>query len=142
MRYALIETATGQHFGPFCAPNEVEALKNRPDLTNPAVIELAPEIPDDLSGLWGRESDGEWALVPRDQVTDPGALDAIAALEAEQAKRQTLLDLSVTDLSMVRAIEDLVSALIDKGVIAETDLPQAVRDKIQARADLRAALNA
>jgi hypothetical protein len=53
-----------------------------------------------------------------------------------EAKQQ----LAETDLDMVRIIEDLIKLLIAKGVIAETDLPQAARNKIQQRNNLRALL--
>jgi hypothetical protein len=64
------------------------------------------------------------------------AADPAAAIAADQAKR----DLAATDADMARVGEDLLSALVSKGVIAETDLPQAARDKIAERRTLRSKL--
>lgn len=45
--------------------------------------------------------------------------------------------LQQTDLSMVRVVEDLVTVLIDKNVLAFTDLPEAAVTKILLRRRLR-----
>jgi len=42
-----------------------------------------------------------------------------------------------SDLAMVRVIEDLVDALIDKGVIMFTDLPEMAQVKLRKRFGLR-----
>lgn len=52
---------------------------------------------------------------------------------------QTLL--TASDMAMIRVIEDLVSTLIDKGVILFTDLPEAARDKLLQRKKIRHHLN-
>lgn len=46
--------------------------------------------------------------------------------------------LAATDKDMARVVEDLWAALKAKGVLADADLPAAARDKIAARAQLRA----
>lgn len=46
-------------------------------------------------------------------------------------------DLAATDKEFVRALEDLIYVLIDKGVIGLSDLPGAVQRKLQAREMLR-----
>ncbi len=42
-----------------------------------------------------------------------------------------------SDLALVRVIEDLVDALIEKGVIMFTDLPDAAQEKLRKRFGLR-----
>jgi hypothetical protein len=51
------------------------------------------------------------------------------------------LDLMRSDLAMARVIEDLFQALQTKGVLSETDLPEAAREKIATRDDLRRVLS-
>lgn len=85
---------------------------------------------------------------------DPNNLDFAAYLEWE-AKGNTPLpyvqtpvdlkaaaraELATTDAGMARIAEDLIGALIAKGVIAEDDLPQPARDKLARRSELRAEL--
>lgn len=45
--------------------------------------------------------------------------------------------LVASDLSFVRVLEDLISALLDKNVIMLTDLPEAAQKKILQRKDIR-----
>ncbi|PLY13128.1 MAG: hypothetical protein C0631_14685 [Sedimenticola sp.] len=45
--------------------------------------------------------------------------------------------LSHTDAEMIRIVEDLVELLIEKNLIMLTDLPDAARDKILARKQIR-----
>lgn len=47
------------------------------------------------------------------------------------------LDLSESDIGMVRVLEDLINLLIDKGVIRITDLPEAAQQKLLERGALR-----
>ena len=49
--------------------------------------------------------------------------------------------LSRMDLEMVRITEDLITLLIDKGIIMFTDLPQAAQMKLMSRKKLRQHLN-
>jgi hypothetical protein len=49
-------------------------------------------------------------------------------------------ELSVSDLELVRVIEDLVGLLIDKQVIMLTELPPAAQRKFARRRDLRGKL--
>lgn len=51
-----------------------------------------------------------------------------------------LAKLKDSDLEMVRVLEDLVDVLVNRGVIRYTDLPEAARNKLHARADTRAKL--
>jgi hypothetical protein len=51
--------------------------------------------------------------------------------------KQTLLQ---SDLEFVRVLEDVISVLIEKNIIAHTELPEAARDKLLRRRDLRVKL--
>ena len=62
---------------------------------------------------------------------EPPAVDLKAAARAE---------LDATDAGMARIAEDLIAALIDKGVIAEADLPQPARSRMAKRSELRSTL--
>ena len=55
-------------------------------------------------------------------------------------KAQARLDLAASDGDMARIAEDLIAALIAKGLIAEADLPQPARSKLDRRAELRSKL--
>ncbi len=46
--------------------------------------------------------------------------------------------LKQSDLELVRVLEDVVSVLVERGVIRYTDLPQAARQKLDQRATARA----
>lgn len=62
---------------------------------------------------------------------DPPPLDPRAEARAE---------LAATDAGMARIAEDLITALISKGVLAEADLPQSARSKMAKRSELRSKL--
>jgi len=55
----------------------------------------------------------------------------------------TLLDLAArkewieSDLGLVRVLEDLVQALVEKGVLLVTDLPEAAQEKLRGRGGFR-----
>ena len=51
-----------------------------------------------------------------------------------------LAKLKNSDLELVRVLEDLVDVLVSRGVIRYTDLPEAAREKLQERAQVRAKL--
>ena len=55
-------------------------------------------------------------------------------------KEQARADLAATDKEMARIAEDLIYALIAKGLIAEAGLPQPARDKLAKRSELRSKL--
>lgn len=54
---------------------------------------------------------------------------------------EALQELSVSDADMARVVEDLVYALISKGVLLFTDLPAPARRKLMARRRMRDQLN-
>ena len=49
-------------------------------------------------------------------------------------------DLEASDLQLIRVIEDLISVLIDNGILKMTDLPKAAQTKLTQRGRLRAQL--
>ena len=55
-------------------------------------------------------------------------------------KAQAQANLAASDGDMARIAEDLIYALIAKGLIAEADLPQPARDKLAKRSELRSKL--
>ena len=57
-----------------------------------------------------------------------------------EAKEQAKAELRESDADMARIAEDLIGALIGKGVIAESDIPQPARSKLARRAELRSKL--
>lgn len=59
---------------------------------------------------------------------------------AEELTQQARSELAATDQDMLRICEDLINTLIDKGVISESDLPQAAQGKLANRRAKRAAL--
>ena len=63
--------------------------------------------------------------------TEEVEADALASAKAE---------LRESDAGMSRVAEDLIAALIGKGVLAEADLPQSARSKMAKRSELRSKL--
>ena len=62
--------------------------------------------------------------------------DIKAEIEAEETRDA----LAATDKDMARVAEDIIGLLIDKGVFTAEELPESVREKIQAREALRQAI--
>lgn len=71
---------------------------------------------------------------------EQAAFEAALPSPEEVATAAALADLASSDAPFVRVLDDLIDALIGKGAIAETDLPQAARDKRAARAAARGQL--
>ena len=63
-------------------------------------------------------------------------IDWQARIEA----RDRLGRLRESDADMIRVLEDLIGVLVERGVLRYTDLPEAARNKLRARAEYRAAL--
>ena len=57
-----------------------------------------------------------------------------------QAIERTLLNLRQTDQEMIRVLEDLITTLIDNGLLRFTDLPPAAQAKLIERNKVRDAL--
>ena len=68
-------------------------------------------------------------------ASDSELQDFFAAEDPNSQLREVLV---ASDLSFVRVLEDLIGALLDKGVIMLTDLPEAAQEKILQRQDIRA----
>ena len=49
-------------------------------------------------------------------------------------------ELEATDLELIRVVEDLITVLIDNGILKPTDLPLAAQKKLTQRGKLRAQL--
>jgi len=56
---------------------------------------------------------------------------------AEQERQKLIESLRKTDADMARVAEDIIQILVQKGLISETDFPQAVKDKLGLRQNLR-----
>jgi hypothetical protein len=67
-------------------------------------------------------------------------LAARAEAEAMRVAGEARADLAASDMDMVRVVEDLIDVLDAAGVLARSALPQAVQDKLAARATARAKL--
>lgn len=63
------------------------------------------------------------------------ALEIVKFLQSEKSAEQ--LALEQTDQAMARVLEDVVSLLVEQGVIRFTDLPAVAQDKLLARRELR-----
>lgn len=59
---------------------------------------------------------------------------------AEESKGEIEAALAETDASMARVVEDLITVLVDRQIIALSDLPKKAKEKISAREELRALL--
>ena len=55
-------------------------------------------------------------------------------LAAREEVKERLASLKESDLELVRVLEDVVSVLVEKGVIRYTDLPDAARRKLEKNA--------
>lgn len=69
-----------------------------------------------------------------EQVADNDS-QIVAFLQSNKSAEQ--LALEQTDTAMARVLEDVVSLLVEQGVIRFTDLPAAAQDKLLARRELR-----
>ncbi|TAN78989.1 MAG: hypothetical protein EPN20_00705 [Magnetospirillum sp.] len=80
-------------------------------------------------------SDGMDEILP---ASHPDVLDFLFRdTGGERASSRFL----VSDLAFIRVVEDLVAVLIEKRVIAFTDLPPAAQDKLLDRRSLRSYLS-
>lgn len=59
---------------------------------------------------------------------------------ADQDAEQSLLQLRQSDQEVIRVLDDLVSTLINKGVLSITDLPEAAQQKLMDRIKVRESL--
>lgn len=87
-------------------------------------------------------SDEEWFdFGDHDEAQVQAAIDLYIAdtpaREAATTRAAIIAALAATDTGMVRTIEDILTALVVKGLFLKTDIPRAVLDKIAAREVLR-----
>jgi len=86
-----------------------------------------------------RDSEGRITGVSVEEA--PGFEAADASLDAEVADflaaNSPSGELVTSDLEFVRVVDDLLEVLIDKGVIAFTDLPDQAQQKFLRRGELR-----
>ncbi|MBC9250009.1 tryptophan synthase subunit beta [Pseudomonas alcaligenes] len=78
---------------------------------------------------------------PFDEMTETLAVESEELenwLTAKEEVKARLTSLKESDLELVRVLEDVVSVLVEKGVIRYTDLPEAARHKLDQRAVTRA----
>lgn len=91
-----------------------------------------------------RDEDGRLLRVEHDPfegMTETLALESEELhnwLRVREEVRERLAGLQESDRELVRVLEDVVIALVQKGVIRYTDLPEAARRKLDQRAVMRA----
>ncbi len=92
-----------------------------------------------------RDSDGKIIAaspMPLDDASEAVAADAPELLAFVESITGGASELAISDMKLIRAIEDIVDLLISKNIISITDLPNAVQDKLLQRHSLRHSLNA
>ncbi len=92
-----------------------------------------------------RNAEGEISAVS--QLPTGECAEEVAASDPALARFLGALQPGVTalqqsDQGFIRVLEDVVDLLIEKGLIAMSDLPQDARDKIAQRKALRRSLHA
>lgn len=98
---------------------------------------------DDLAVYVHRDDAGEILTVSRVPSADHSERcaasqpDVVAFLKRLTPKKAALVK---SDLSLVRAIEDLIDVLIRKDVLRLTDLPESVQAKLLERRKLRGSM--
>lgn len=91
-----------------------------------------------------RDADGRLLRVEHDPFEDMTETLAVESEElhkwiaTQEEVRERLASLKDSDLELVRVLEDVVTALVTKGVIRYTDLPEAAQRKLDQRAVTRA----
>ncbi|MCL7488828.1 MAG: hypothetical protein M8357_11730 [Desulfobulbaceae bacterium] len=77
---------------------------------------------------------------PTDKATEQKTLldeEVIAFLGKDSDLDSWIQLLSLSDISIIRVIEDLIDVLVKKNVIMLTDLPEEARDKLKERKRVR-----
>lgn len=82
------------------------------------------------------------STAPLEGACEQIAADAPELLTYVEALTGGASELALSDMKLIRAIEDIVDLLISKNVICITDLPPAVQNKLLERRSLRHSLNA
>ena len=93
-----------------------------------------------------RDQNGRIAAVHASQSAEateklaPGDPDLVEFLGRTSDPAGLQNALVVSDLALVRVLEDLITVLIDKRIIMLTDLPKAAQQKLARRYDMRSRL--
>jgi len=72
------------------------------------------------------------------QPGDPALLEFLARARGSAGLHNAL---AVSDLDMIRVLEDVIAVLIDKRIIVLTDLPPQAQQKLARRYELRSKLS-
>lgn len=90
-----------------------------------------------------RNSDGTITAIhhtPTDKATEQKTMmdeEIIAFLDKDGELDSWVQLLSLSDISIIRVIEDLIDVLVKKNVLMLTDLPEEARDKLKERKRVR-----
>ena len=77
---------------------------------------------------------------PTEKATEQKVMmdeEVIAFLDKDGELDSWIQLLSLSDISIIRVIEDLIDALVKKNVLMLTDLPEEARDKLKERKRVR-----
>lgn len=103
-----------------------------------------PSIPDTGLVYVRRDASGQIVSVSREANADHGEScaadrpDVALFIQRLSPRHGAMLE---SDLSLIRALEDLIDVLIRKDVLRLTDLPDSVQAKLLSRRRLRGSLN-
>lgn len=89
------------------------------------------------------DGDGQYLREWNHADPQPAPAELEAAWPAAQAalrKKDIERQLAGTDEGLARIVEDLIGLLVQRGFITEADLPEAARDKLAERRNLRTQL--
>ncbi|GAB4342854.1 MAG: hypothetical protein Kow0089_18220 [Desulfobulbaceae bacterium] len=90
-----------------------------------------------------RDTDGNITAIhqnPTEKATEQKPLmdeEVIAFLGHDEGLDSWIQLLSLSDVSIIRIIEDLIDVLVKKNIIMFTDLPEEARDKLKERKRVR-----
>jgi hypothetical protein len=91
-----------------------------------------------------RDASGQIVSISREAAPDHGECcavdrpDVALFIQRLSPRQAAMLE---SDLSLIRALEDLIDVLIRKDVLRLTDLPDSVQAKLLSRRRLRGSLN-
>ncbi len=94
-----------------------------------------------------RNEDGTIAAIcqsPNEKATEKTSLmdeEILSFLGKNKEIDSWVQLLSLTDVSIIRVLEDLIDVLLRKNIIIQTDLPAEARDKLNERMKLRKKLD-
>ncbi|APX92886.1 tryptophan synthase subunit beta like protein [Halomonas sp. 1513] len=93
-----------------------------------------------------RDKDGNIVTISREATADCKEYVASDSLEISLFLGNKVVieetdQLRESDLEFVRVLEDVIEVLMNKGLISFTDLPDAARDKLLTRQNLRRRVN-